>query len=256
MKKKESESGGFPETADIETSSDAYASRFAGATGAWLLQVQERIVLSKLKERGSVTVLDVGGGHGQLTIPLCREKFQVTVMGSSEKCRARIADLADSGQCGFEVGNVIALPFEDKSFDTVICFRLVTHCTRWTQLIKELCRVARYSVIVDYPTTRSLNKIAPLLFRAKKSLEGNTRTWTMFRDREIYQEFGGHGFSMDSRSGQFFVPMVLHRALRCRRLSVALEAVSGLLGLSKLWGSPVIVEMVRKAGPGALRGCT
>lgn len=243
-----SQSAPFPETADIESSSDDYASRFAGPTGKWMLHVQETIVLDLLKSRGVVTVLDVGGGHGQLAVPLCRELFRVTVFGSSETCRARIADLVDSGQCRFQVGNVVDLPFQDRSFDSVICFRLVTHCARWPQLIGELCRVARHSVILDYPTSQSLNRIAPLLFRAKKRLEGNTRTWALFRHDEIRREFARHGFVRAGRKGQFFLPMVLHRALKCRTLSVALEGVCRGLGLSRLWGSPVIIEMVRKNG--------
>ena len=40
----------FPETADVETSSDAYAARFSGPAGAWMLSVQERIVLRFMKE--------------------------------------------------------------------------------------------------------------------------------------------------------------------------------------------------------------
>ncbi len=62
--------GEFPETADIETSSDGYANRFGGKTGAWMLAVQERVTKQLLRDvPASATVLDVGGGHGQLAIP-------------------------------------------------------------------------------------------------------------------------------------------------------------------------------------------
>ncbi|NEO49979.1 MAG: class I SAM-dependent methyltransferase, partial [Moorea sp. SIO4A3] len=59
--------GDFPETADIETSSEDYASRFAGEIGAWLLKVQEDATLKMLTPYPKATILDVGGGHGQLT---------------------------------------------------------------------------------------------------------------------------------------------------------------------------------------------
>jgi len=153
----------------------------------------------------------------------------------------------DSGKCAFKVGNVIELPFAEKSFDTVISFRMLTHCKQWPRLIEEFCRVAKHSVIVDYPTSQSLNKIAPLLFEAKKKLEGNTRVWTLFRHNEIFREFEKHGFVLNRKKAQFFLPMALHRALKCRTLSVALEAVFRALCLTSLWGSPVIIEMVRKA---------
>jgi len=234
-----------PETADIETSSNDYAARFAGPTGAWMLQLQETIVLDLLKSPPAVTVLDVGGGHGQLAVPLCHAGFQVTVAASAESCRRRIDPLVAGGQWRFVVGNLIELPFADRSFDAVLCFRLVTHCERWPQLIRELCRVARRAVILDYPTSQSLNRLAPQFFGAKKKLEGNTRTFHLFRHEEIDEEFRKHGFRVGRRTGQFFLPMVLHRLLKCKPLSAGLEALFRSAGLSRRWGSPVIAEMLR-----------
>ncbi len=233
---------GFPETADIETASEEYAARFRGASGQWMLDVQERITLEFLEDRPDATILDVGGGHGQLSVPLCRKGHRVTVVGSAESCRLRLRDILDSGRCAFQVANVIELPFEDNSFDVVICFRLLTHCERWPELIAELCRVARERVIVDYPTSQSLNKIAPMLFKAKKRIEKNTRTWRLFKHEEVYAEFGERRFELTREKAQFFLPMVLHRALKSKALSAGMEAVCRKVGLTRLWGSPVIME--------------
>lgn len=237
----------YPETADIETSSDDYARRFSGAVGGWMLSVQERITLELLSATPGATVLDVGGGHGQLAVPLCRAGYPVTVLGSHDSCRKRIAEIVDSGACRFQVGNVIALPFPDRSFDAVLSFRLLTHCEAWPVLVKELCRVARRSVIVDYPTSQSLNAVAPALFGAKKKLEGNTRTWRLFRHEEVLREFERQGFECVRREPQFFLPMVLHRAVRWRFWSVGKEAFFRWIGFTRRWGSPVIVEMRRRS---------
>ncbi|MDD5676939.1 MAG: NAD-dependent epimerase/dehydratase family protein [Kiritimatiellae bacterium] len=236
----------FPETADIETASDDYAGRFAGAVGAWMLKIQEAAVLDLLRDHPGVTILDVGGGHGQLAVPLCREKYPVTVVGSAEACRRRIAALVDTGKCRFQVANVLKLPFADRSFDTVLCFRLVTHCARWEELIGELCRVAARAVIVDYPTSQSLNCAAPRLFGAKKKLEGNTRAFRLFRHDEIIGAFARHSFVPGRRRGQFVLPMVMHRRLRCRPLSAAGEGLLRWVGLVRRWGSPVILELRRR----------
>jgi len=233
------------ETADIETSSEGYAARFAGPAGVWMLAVQEGIAVDLLPASGAISVLDVGGGHGQLARPLCRRGYEVTVVGSDVRCRHRILDLIEKGSCGFTVGNMVALPFPDRSFDVVISFRLLPHCTAWPALIGELCRVARASVIVVYPTSEGLNAIAPALFGAKKKLEGNTREWRMFRHAEVEAEFAKHGFVSRRRVPQFFLPMVLHRMLKCPRFSAGLEAVCRGLGLTRRWGSPVIVRMDR-----------
>ena len=241
---------GFPETADIETSNDDYATRFRGAVGAWMLRVQERGVLRLLAKGGpapgsGATVLDVGGGHGQLAHPLVREGYRVTVLSSAESCRHRIADLADAGQCDFRVGNVIALPYPDRSFDAVVAVRMLTHCEAWPQLVREMCRVSRGPVVTDYPTSQSLNAIAPALFAAKKKYEKNTRTWRLFRHREVTDAFASEGFRRTARFGQFFLPMVVHRVFRCRPLSAFLEGVCRVLGLSRAWGTPVIARFDR-----------
>ncbi|MEI6564107.1 MAG: methyltransferase domain-containing protein [bacterium] len=234
------------ETADIETSSDGYAARFTGSVGEWMLEMQEAMTVPLLLDRAGISVLDVGGGHGQLARPLCRRGFAVTVLGSDEVCRARISDLVDNGSCRFATGNLVALPFPDRSFDVVMSFRLLPHCVAWPVLIKELSRVARTTVIVDYPTSQGLNAIAPALFGAKKKMEGNTREWRMFRHAEVESEFAKYGFVPGRRNPQFFLPMVLHRMLKCRRVSVGLEAVCRALGLTRRWGSPVIAAF-RKA---------
>ena len=43
---------------------------------------------------------------------------------------------------------------------------------------------------------------------------------------------------------QFFLPMVLHRMIGRRGISAALEGLCRGLGLTRLWGSPVIALFV------------
>lgn len=238
----------YPETADIETSNDDYATRFRGAVGAWMLAVQERGVFKLLRGRVSAgaRILDVGGGHGQLAFPLSGGGYDVQVIGSAPSCRHRIAPLVDAGTCGFEVGNVIELPYPDRSFDAVVSVRMLTHCGAWEKLVSEMCRVSRGPVITDYPTGQSLNAAAPALFNAKKKFEKNTRTWRLFRHAEVASAFHAAGFSETGRYAQFFLPMVIHRALKCRPVSAFLEGVCRGLGLTRLWGTPVIVRMERR----------
>ena len=177
----------YPETADIETSNDDYATRFAGKTGAWMLDVQTKLTrrqlgptpssqLSTPNSAARPSLLDVGGGHGQLAHPLADDGWDITVLGSAPSCEKRIADLTSAGKCKFVVGNVIELPFPDKSFDAVVCFRLLTHCDHVEQLVRELCRVSRGPIVCDYPCHESVNAfMTPERFAAKKAIEKNTR---------------------------------------------------------------------------------
>ncbi len=238
--------GELPETADIETSSEDYATRFAGAIGAWLLQVQETATLNMVAAYPGAKILDVGGGHGQLTNALIEQDYDVTVLGSAEVCKARIQPYLARGQCKFQVGNVLNMPYLDNSFDVVISYRFLAHVTQWQQFLKELARVAGKAVIVDYPTVRSANAIAPALFKFKKGLEGNTRPFVCYVERDITDFYQSIGWGQSQRYAQFFWPMVLHRKLGQPNISTTLEQVPRLLGLASLFGSPVIAKFEQR----------
>ncbi len=236
----------FLETADIETSSADYAGRFAGKAGQWLLDVQWRCMRPFLDGQSVETVLDIGGGHGQLAVPLAREGYRVTVLGSALSCRKLLEPDVDTGdRLSFTAGNVIELPFEDRSFDAVISFRLLPHCERWPSLIEECCRVARKVIVVDYPTWQSVNCLIPWLFNAKKKVEKNTRGYTLFHHCQILNAFKSHGFSRWHRRNQYFWPMVLHRMLKAPMVSEGLEWLPAKLGCTWFWGSPTVLCLER-----------
>jgi 2-polyprenyl-3-methyl-5-hydroxy-6-metoxy-1,4-benzoquinol methylase len=109
----ESESPSPVEDADVHASSSEYAARFAGSVGAWMLEVQERALLSML-DTECTSVLDVGGGHGQIALPLSRAHRSVTVLGSSPVCAERLREQIENGLISFKAGNLIEIPFEAK----------------------------------------------------------------------------------------------------------------------------------------------
>jgi ubiquinone/menaquinone biosynthesis C-methylase UbiE len=235
----------FPETADIETSSDGYAQRFAGEVGAWFLRVQEDATLRLLHAVPNARILDVGGGHGQLTPALVRHGYHVTVLGSDVSCQKRLQPLLARQLCTFDIGNILALPYADQQFDVVVSYRLLPHVQAWQQCIAELTRVAQQAVLIDYPAICSVNYIAPLLFKVKKGLEGNTRPYTSFKEQELLAVFHTHGFYRADRFAEFFLPMVLHRMMRFQSLSWSLEAICRVSGLTAMFGSPVILKLLR-----------
>ena len=237
--------GEFPETADVETSSEDYALRFSGAIGAWFLRVQEEATLRMLAPYRGASVLEVGGGHGQLTNGLVRNGYRLTVLGSSVICNRRIQRFVDENRCSFKVGDILALPFPDRSFEIVISYRLLPHVTQWKKFIGELSRVAEKAVLIDYPSLRSMNCLMPLLFQFKKRLEVNTRRFTSFRESELLEVFGSFGFKAAGRYPEFFLPMVLHRIMKSPTLSSALEGGLRLSGATRSFGSPVILKVVR-----------
>lgn len=233
------------EDADVHASSDEYAARFGGQVGTWMLQAQED-ALFKLLDTECATVLDVGGGHGQIAVPLSKHEHSVTVLGSSPVCAQRLTSHIENGTISFKVGNLLELPYHDNSFALTTSFRLISHCANWRTLVAELCRVSEHAVIIDYPVWFSVNFLTPLLFFVKRKIEGNTRTYRMFSTWELRREFKKHGFRLERSHKLFVWPMALHRALKNIPLSKNLEAPPRLLGVTKLFGSPVVAKFVRE----------
>jgi len=171
--------------------------------------------------------------------------FEVLVVGSAQSCAVRLAPWLTGGRCRFEVANLIALPYEARSFDAVLSVRLLPHVAGWRELLREICRVAARCAVVDYPSSRSVNAFAEGLFAAKKRVEGNTRPFTLFTPEGIRAAFLAEGFRIAASRPQFLWPMVLHRLLGLAAVSRALEAPGRVSGLLRFFGSPVIVRADR-----------
>lgn len=229
--------------ADIETSSEDYAKRFSGKVGEYFLEIQSKITLGLLKEWPGARILDVGGGHAQLAVPLVKNGFDVTVTGSDESCKKQLDKFLLQTEFQYYNSNLLKLPFDNKSFDVVTCFRLLTHEDNWKLQISELCRVAKYAVIIDYPDIRSFNIFYNLLFKMKRRFEGNTRTYRNFSRKEIIREFRRNDFVGALVKPEFFLPMVIHRTVKNVSILKIVEKLFSVIGLKKLFGSPVILRV-------------
>lgn len=239
------------EMPDVETSSDDYARRFQGSAGRYLLSIQADAVARALQGVPPGNALDVGGAHGQLVEVLRALGWQVTVHGTSAECEANLRRRHFG--CTFLRGPLHALPAADRSFDLVVAVRLLPHVTHWSQLVGEMCRVSRRTVLFDYPSKGGLNALTPLLFGVKKSIEGNTRDYRSFSRHELDVELQRHSFEIERQVKQFFLPMVVHRVGRAALPLRAAEQVCRFSGLTALAGSPVILRAGRAAASGAKR---
>jgi SAM-dependent methyltransferase len=243
------------EDADVESSSEGYARRFAGPVGQWFLELQARLTLECLSGLSpGAAVLDVGGGHAQLAPPLVEAGYRVTVVGSTASCGERLAPLTSAGRCRFDVADLLALPYRDQAFDAVVCYRLLAHSIDWKRLVRELCRVARHRVVVDYPARRSVNVASEALFRIKNSIErGTTRPFALYGRGEVARVFESAGFQVTVERPQFFLPMAFYRLAGSTGLARTAEGVARSVGLTGLLGSPVIARADRRLDPGGSR---
>jgi SAM-dependent methyltransferase len=227
---------------DIETSSDAYAQRFAGASGAYMLDRQRTLVDALLSDKTRVSILEVGGGHAQLSGALAARGHDVTVLGSARSCRTRLLRDPLSAGVGFVEGSLVTLPFADASFDTVVAIRLMAHIDDWRRLVAELARVARGTVLIDLPVWTSSNALSVVGFGIKKAIEGDTRQYRSFWGPEVSRAFRANGMRVSARRGQFVLPMALHRAGRCGTALQRAEAAFDRCGISSAFGNPMLLR--------------
>jgi SAM-dependent methyltransferase len=241
--------GQLHEDADLETSSEDYARRFAGDVGRWFLEVQARSTLELLAglPPGS-RILDVGGGHGQIAPALVGAGHKVTILGSSSACGHHLPSRMHLARYEFETGDLRALPYPDRSFAAVTCFRLLPHSVDWRHLVGELCRVAELAVVADYPSSRSVNQFANRFFSFKRKVERNTRPFELFEPAEIEREFARHHFDVRAERPQFLLPMVLYRMAGSHRLGRLAERPGRWLGLTRYFGSPIVIRADRRRG--------
>ena len=230
------------ESPDIETASAAYAKRFAGQWGAYLLAQQKQLVAECIPQGSELKILEVGGGHAQLASIYAERGLRATIFGSEGATVERL----EGYDVEYSSGNVVRLPFADASFDVVIAIRLLTHLDDWEKLLAEMSRVSKDLIIVEYPSKMSLNAIAPLLFKFKKKFEGDTRTFRLFSDSELKTVLKRLAYQPVSRKGQFFFPLVVHRMLKSNGMIRALELVFRKIKMSDVFGSPVIMSARKK----------
>lgn len=239
------------DTPDAYTATDAYAQRFAGPVGRWLLERQATGVLDLLAaatadRRGApLRILEVGGGHAQLTGALLQAGHHVVVHGSDSRCFERPRRLHGEHPRleGCVASSLWRLPFPDRAFDLVIAVRLLAHVLDWQGLLAEMARVSDRWLLVEFARTHDVGerRLGRLLFTLKKRLERATRPFFTYREPVVASALETAGFRVRGTDAQFALPMVLHRTLRSPGLSRAAESALLKLGVGAQRRSPVLM---------------
>jgi ubiquinone/menaquinone biosynthesis C-methylase UbiE len=107
-----------------------------------------RLAHEALAGNAAARVLDIGGGMGRIAVPLA-EQYHVHLCDISEAMLARALAAATTSQlpAGQLTTSVVdaskPLPFEDASFDLIICLDLLVHLSDPQAAVCELYRVLR-----------------------------------------------------------------------------------------------------------------
>jgi SAM-dependent methyltransferase len=223
--------------------------RFSGPIGRFIAESQERLLAQFLAPVDGRTVLDVGTGTGRAAIALARRGAMVTGVDASKEmldvARVRAAD-AHVGVT-FVTGDAHGLAFDDRSFDAVVCLRVLMHTPDWRQSLGELCRIARDRVVFDYPALASAAALQALTRRIAAAAGARVEAYRVFSDRAVQATLRARGFRVIDSDRQFVLPIALHKAIGSLAATSRVEGAFARVGLRSVLGSPVTVVAERCA---------
>jgi SAM-dependent methyltransferase len=137
------------------------------------------------------------------------------------------------------------LPFADRSFDAVVCLRVLMHAVDWQQVLAELCRVARWRVVIDFPSSRSFAAVESSIRAFRKRRGANVEAYRVMAQRAVTEALGVRGFRVVVVERQFVLPIALHKRVGRLGLTRGAEGVLAAAGLLRLLGSPVTMVAER-----------
>lgn len=137
----------------------AYRNKYRGSLSRRLSNRRELSIVARALTRAKTSgrVLDCPCGAGRLTPTLLAFADHVTCVDLSEsmvdEAKDVLAGAAADGHVDFAVASASALPFDDNTFDTAVCHRLVHHMETPEErgtVFAEMARVAQRRVVCSF----------------------------------------------------------------------------------------------------------
>ncbi len=165
------------------------------------------------------TVLDAPCGVGRATIFLAGKGYKTTGIdlgdGAVELARQQVEK--NGVAATIDKGDLLELPYSDRQFDALLCFRLLHHLPTADyrrQIIAELCRVSADYVLISYLDPTSFTSIKR---RLKRQLTGKESVQNTTDLGEIKGHFDAYGFAFERDLAQLPFFRSLHLAIFKRK---------------------------------------
>jgi SAM-dependent methyltransferase len=225
------------------------ALRFSGPIGRLIADTQERQIAAFLAPVERRRILDVGTGTGRAAIALAKRGAVVTgVDASAEMLEVAGRRAREAGaDVTFRRGDAHRLDFPDRSFDAVVCLRVLMHTPDWRASLGELCRVSSRHVVFDYPSLWSAAALQAGTRRLAHTVNRSVEAYRVFSPRAVSRALETQGFRPAGDHRQFVLPIALHKLVNSEAWTRRVEGVMDRAGLMRLFGSPVTIVAERCA---------
>jgi ubiquinone/menaquinone biosynthesis C-methylase UbiE len=213
----------------------------------YLLETQRQILHDALGPLAGRHIVDVGTGTGRAAIGLAGEGAIVTGLdASAEMLRVAATRAAEAGTAvTFGVADAHALPLPDRSVDAAVSLRVLMHAIDWRRCVAELCRVARWRVVVDFPAAASFAALESGGRRVARALGRPVEAYRVIAERDVIAVFQAHGFGLIHTRRQFVLPIAVHKIVGSLAVTQGLEKSLAAVGLLRALGSPVTMVAER-----------
>jgi ubiquinone/menaquinone biosynthesis C-methylase UbiE len=215
--------------------------RFGGSVGEYIKWVQEEMVFRELHDVKGWKIADIGAGTGRLTIPLLEKGAKVTACDASAQMLEVLQEKSKNPLLETRVVDAQALPFEDRTFQCSLSFRLLMHVIDWRKALSEICRISDDRVVIDFPAKHGFLRLVPAWHSIRGLVSQNVQSYKTLNPEEVFSELRGHGFEITSMDPGFFLPIAVYRMFHSKRLMNGAERIFSGLTLNKHFGSPVTV---------------
>ena len=159
--------------------------------------------------------LDAPCGVGRATILLAQQGKKVTGVDLGEGALKLAQEAVEQQQieATIEKADLVALPYRDRHFDGVLCFRLIHHLPtegHRQEIINELCRVAKDTVLISYLSPWSPTSCKRSL---RQRLTGRQSVQNITPLPELKRYFSACGFTFERDLAQLPLVHSLHLAI-------------------------------------------
>ena len=173
-------------SADSHNSANKDRHTREGAIARWHLRSFNEAIYRLIAKSEPKTVLDAGCGEGFVLDYIASSNPDLKLDGI-DMCSNAIAYAKKhfGHAANFSVGSILNLPYEDNSFDTVVCSEVLEHIEDWSSAINELKRVSRRYVVITVPHEplfKFLNDIGRAIRFCQDPGHVNFWRWQQFKE--------------------------------------------------------------------------